>query len=368
MLSPASPPRMSRQMIPLEIRQCLLDPQGVHTTTPLSPGLSGAKLFRCEGHQTLVLRCWPAGTSAARVREIQTVISPLASACHLIPRYQANIRDGELFATDSLGSIWELATWMPGQPLAYDAPFDLIRTGAGVIAKVHQELRRAGTWQRPAEAINERLNRLNRLRHSLSRCFDINLDGHVHPSVVVPLSTARGLLAVNWPRMSEQIVRTLSPFRDRSLPVQYVLRDIHREHMLFRGGNVSGMIDFDAVRIDTPAVDLARWAGSFSQFRQDPAGIIDCVLAGYFDAPPLPGVSGQPDTPGNIADFGGPDSAAPTSDFRTLILVISESSLWLSLANWVVWLVGESRQFPDFQRVAERLSRIIESIQGHLKR
>jgi Phosphotransferase enzyme family len=37
--------------------------------------------------------------------------------------------------------------------------------------------------------------------------------------------------------------------------------DLHREHLLFSEGTVSGMIDFAATRIDDPLLDVARWLG-----------------------------------------------------------------------------------------------------------
>jgi hypothetical protein len=358
-------------MIPAEIRQCLLEPHHVRSTRPLTTGMSGATLYRCEGKEPLALRRWPIGTSEGRVREIHSVISPVAMNCHWIPQYKLNRRDNQSWVTDSDGGIWELAAWVPGKPLPHDAPISLIQTGAAAIGDLHRRLASLGASIRTPEAIDQRMRRVTQLDRQLPRCLRVNLDGRVPPTVLAPLTLARDLLAGKWPQISQQINATLSPLRRCRLPVHYILRDIHREHLLFTEGAVSGIIDFDAVRIDTPAVDLARWATDFSEFAKHPGRTIDLVLAGYFGSRSLFKDEAEPDRfglPRTITDLGVPRPDAPTADFRTLILAIAESSLWISLANWVIWLVDESRQFPDFQRVAERINRIIESVQRLPKR
>lgn len=351
-------------MIPFEVRQRLLDRTNTTSVTALTPGMSGANLFRCEGDETQVLRCWPTGTAPQRVREIHSVISAAAIACPLIPQYRTSASDQNSWVIDSSGRIWDLATWMPGQPLAYDAALESIQTGARAIAEVHSAFQRSGSWQKPAQAITERVDRLQWLNRNLPPCFDMQVDGRVHPSVAIQVSAAQSLLRARWPLTARRIASALSPWCHRNLSNHYVLRDIHREHVLFcrpadclTAGCVSGIIDFDAVRIDTPAVDLARWATSFNEYRKNPQQTIDCVLAGYCDVATL---SQRP--------LNQKPSDAATAEFRTLVLAIAESSLWISLANWVIWLMDESRQFPDFQRVAERLSRLIESIDATANR
>ena len=356
-------------MIPREIRQRLLDPSRIGSVTALAPGMSGAKLFRCEGDLTWVLRCWPKGTTPRRVREIHSVIGPASMACPLIPKYTipkhtTPPHDKQSFVIDSSGLIWELSNWMPGQPLPDDASTESIRAGARAIAQVHRALLRSGTWRRPSQAVEQRIERMEWMNQNLQRCLDANLTGRVHPAVETQVSAAQKRLRMRWPEAARTIAETLSPFRDRSLSQYYVLRDIHREHVLFTEGAVTGIIDFDAVRVDTPAVDLARWVTSFSEYRQNPLGAIDSVLAGYRDDPTFPIGSRAAD--GRRAEstdmaFGKTIADAETAEFRTLVRAIAESSLWLSLANWVIWLVDESRQFPNSQSVAERLSRLIES-------
>src|SRR5205085_7730253 len=46
------------------------------------------------------------------------------------------------------------------------------------------------------------------------------------------------------------------------LALQPAIRDVHHEHVLFTGDQVTGLIDFGALRIDTPLTDVARLVGS----------------------------------------------------------------------------------------------------------
>ena len=54
----------------------------------------------------------------------------------------------------------------------------------------------------------------------------------------------------------------LQPLRHLQVPIHPCLCDCWHDHFLFEGDQLSGVIDFDAVKIDHAAVDLARAIGS----------------------------------------------------------------------------------------------------------
>lgn len=345
--------------IPAEIHRSLLQPNRVHAVSPLPQGMSGARVFRCDGDQTLVLRCWPGSVKARRVREIHRVIAPTGSACDLIPEFKTDSANGETFVVDQAGAIWELMTWVPGSPLESDATISSIESGAAAIGQVHRQLEKFGFVSRPAPAIAERIERIAWLNERLPGCLQVNLDGRVHPSVSLPLSLAAERLKAKWVKTAHRFQAQLAPLGRQEVPLQYVLRDVHREHVLFSGEKVNGIIDFDALRIDSAAVDLARWVASFQAYQRNPDQTIRRVVAGYQSRETLPG--------GPAGKTGGReidrvDGSATLSDFRTLIRTIADSSAWISLANWVIWLVDEKKQFPDFQRVARRVSWLVEAV------
>ncbi len=118
-------------------------------------------------------------------------------------------------------------------------------------------------------------------------------------------------------------LQTIASWTQIQLPIQWVLRDVHREHVLFQHGQVSGLIDFDAARRDTVAVDLARWAGSFIDLGLEKTRIWAAVLSGYQTVRPISACEQQ------------------------LASAMEEISWYLRLANWVVWVALERRVFPN---------------------
>ena len=86
------------------------------------------------------------------------------------------------------------------------------------------------------------------------------------------------------PRILPRAMGRLEPLATVSLNLQPCLRDIWHDHVLFTGDKVTGMIDFGAVDIDTPATDIARLVGSL--VGDDAAGW-QSGIAAYSDVRPL---------------------------------------------------------------------------------
>ena len=63
------------------------------------------------------------------------------------------------------------------------------------------------------------------------------------------------------PAFAARVAAALRPWAARPVPLQLCLRDVWHDHVLFTGNRVTGIIDYGAVGIDHPAVDLARLLG-----------------------------------------------------------------------------------------------------------
>jgi homoserine kinase type II len=59
-------------------------------------------------------------------------------------------------------------------------------------------------------------------------------------------------------------LRALAPWEGVRLPVHPCVRDLRGDHVLFQGGAVTGIVDFGAAALDSPAIDLARLLGDFA--------------------------------------------------------------------------------------------------------
>ncbi len=132
------------------------------------------------------------------------------------------------------------------------------------------------------------------------------------------------------------------------MPIQYVLRDIHRDHILFTDREPTGLIDFDAVRMDTPATDLARWVGSFhvppgKSGDREIEKVWEAALAGFRDENSL--------------------KSCPQRDLNVgLARDLCFATTWISLANWLVWVLCQQRAFPAGQNaVARRIGDLVHA-------
>jgi homoserine kinase type II len=121
------------------------------------------------------------------------------------------------------------------------------------------------------------------------------------------------------------------------LRLQPAIRDIHDEHVLFTGDEVTGLIDFGALRIDTPLTDVARLMGSLvgSNYEQQQA-----ALNHYAELRPL------------------------TEEDRRTIQLLDNAGVILSAANWLTWLYVERRDMGESQPIARRLDRLIQRLAG----
>ena len=337
--------------IPSEVRRGMLEPRHVLQATALVPGLSGAQVYRCcDRHgEAWALRRWPRGTTRARVDEVHRVITHIRNqGCAVVPAV-ASCVDSANGATivHRPDGLWDLWQWMPGEAASENATLEEIRQGAAAIAQFHAASRTLGTTHQPAPAIQSRLDRLAKIEPHLRQLFSGPVDewisGCAHGSEGLQSACVRAwqILKARWPRVRERIGGGLARLVGDAVPTQYVIRDVHREHVLFESGRVSGLIDFDALRVDTPMSDLARWVGSFTTPQR-----WDAALAGYCEDSPF---SGQPRSSAQVA----------------LARELCFATQWMSLANWLVWLGVERRLFASGpSRVARRMMELIRLIES----
>ena len=106
------------------------------------------------------------------------------------------------------------------------------------------------------------------------------------------------------------------------------LRDVWHENVLFLGDEVSGLIDFGALRPENVAADVARLLGSMAE--DDPQQWRE-GLAAYESVRPL----------------------AETE--ATLLHAFDASGVLLGGMNWLTWIYAEQREFPNPDIVVQRL-------------
>jgi len=321
--------------------------RGITRIEPMPPGMSGASLFRCSAPsgEAIALKCWPSATSAARVDEVHRIVARARSAgCNLIPNLITWTQHGATCPrwTES-DRHWEAMQWLPGKPLGIDASLPEIRAGAAAVATFHRSVSILAESRQPAPAV---IARLVRLRELDSIVPQLKPTPELPPSLRAAVENARQLLDWRWNRVRNELWNRLRRYEQQPLPLQYVLRDVHRDHVLFENGQPAGLIDFDAVRCDTPMTDLARWAGSFLADRseEDRDAVWDAATAGF------------------RVQWASPYCEALESE-PTLARDLCHSAQWISLANWLDWVLIQRRSFaggPD--RIAARIGELVRSL------
>lgn len=131
-------------------------------------------------------------------------------------------------------------------------------------------------------------------------------------------------------------LQALGKLQRQSVSLHFVLRDIWSDHVLFTNGQVSGIIDFGASRVDEPATDVARLLGSLEPM----------------DA--------------NRWQFGWDTYRQhnPTVNYERVVVLDRVANL-LSALQWFEWLVIELRSFRvQQQELIARWQRLLVRLES----
>jgi homoserine kinase type II len=298
-------------------------------------GMSGAQFWRLESPQgPLALRRWPSEHPVPeRLRFIHRVLFHAAERGVSILAAPIRTTEGDSFVLFD-GHLWELTPWMPGTA-DYDRSPSSQRLGAAMtaLAKFHlsvSDFSGAGLQQVAGAppAIARRLSRLRDLSrrgtNELAQAISVDVWPELAPSARRFLDAAPAFLS--------RAIGQLAPLAHIALPVQPCIRDIWHDHVLFTGDEVTAIIDFGAMDVDTPATDVARLLGSLVS--NDEAGWRAGINA-YSAVRPL------------------------STDEARAAKALDTSSAILAGCNWLRWIYVERRQFEDQAQVIERFRKIV---------
>jgi homoserine kinase type II len=279
-----------------------------------SRGFSGSHHWQVDaaGRQ-FVLRRWAHDFKRDRLAPIHAVQSHLAASGLPVPAPVLN-SDGETLL-ESRGSCWELSPWMPGFANYWSDPRPAKLTEAlSMLARLHLAAANVPASIRPnptyvSPAFQNRAERLRAL--NLGGLDELqSIVGRLPPCDEKNLATEIVTLAA---KLLPLELQKIDRWRDRQLPTQWCLRDIWHDHVLFTDDQVTGVIDFGAASLDTPAVDIVRLLGSMVG---DDRHRWQLGLDAYESVRPL------------------------TDDEREAIPHLDSSAVLLSPLNWVRWLYG----------------------------
>lgn len=260
----------------------------IHDAVAIGGGFSGAAVFRAttSGGRELAIRRTPKSVALPpeRMRRLHGLLHQISECgCQLIPVPLIPANSAMQVHRDEIRStlpwvlvedcIWQIEQWMPGTSLAgHELTIPHLRAAMRALHQFHQRaseaVRVVGSdhWflnaSGPSAAVLRRLSIVNELHAGLLKTLQHRLykdPDERFRSLAVCVCEA----LTNW---LPWLQRELTELATMTFPVQPVLRDIWRAHVLFTDCEVTGLIDLSAAASDHVTVDLARlfrsWFGS----------------------------------------------------------------------------------------------------------
>jgi homoserine kinase type II len=319
-------------------------------------GMSGAQFWRLAAPRgILALRRWPTEhPTPERLLFIHAVLQHAADhEMTILPIPIATTAGPNFFQQG--GHLWELTPWLPGTADYEKSPtVEKLRAAMTALAHFHNAVADfppstpLASSRAVAPAIKNRLDRLRALPSSgieeLSRAIDDNTWPDLAP-------LAHRFLAM-LPHAIPGAIAELAPLAHETFRLQSCIRDIWHDHVLFDANRVTGLIDFGAMAIDTPATDIARLLGSLASSRHAPHAV----------AAPNIGAKSASDhnaiwTTGLVAYT----TIRPLTDQEALAArALDTSGTILAGGNWIRWIYIEGRQFDDRSKIIQRFGQIVD--------
>lgn len=291
-------------------------------------GLSGAEFWRLFAPRgTLGLRCWPIERpTPERLAFIHAVLRHAAvRGLDFLP-VPLTTTLGDSFVQHG-GRLWELTPWLPGAADFEASPSDQkLRAAMVALAKFHVAVSDfPGTARvEPAPAITQRLALLRELLDGGIAKLVGAIDDPISPEFA-PIARQ---LVEKLPQLVPVAIAHLEPLGHLPLPLKVCIRDVWSDNILFNEDAVSGLVDFGAVDVDTPATDVARLLGSLAG---DDRVRWRLGLAAYAAVLRL------------------------TNDELQVVPALDIAGTVLGGCNWIRWIFVERREFYDKHRVLQRL-------------
>lgn len=327
-------------------------------------GFSGAELWRIDGVEldtsggrAYCLRKWPGGISeSGRVKRIHRLLThavkrgfdeqlipvPIRLVGYPVAHRNASEEHAETMLLHD-GSVYELTPWLPGRADFHDNPrIERIKHAAETLARFHlaiedftghaasspQDFRfpetissSGGVNGLQVPGIRKRLQAIDELEAGVAKEIGQRIRGTGMERIGTRILDC-------YHRLRDGIRHRLTACGAKRFHCQFCIRDIWHDHLLFEGDQVSGIIDFGAIDIDSVAADLSRLFGSLFQNRRE---FWQTGLESYQSIREL------------------------SADELQLIDDYDRSTTMLAGMNWLKWIFVENRKFESLVPIIKRM-------------
>ena len=304
---------------------------------PLTGGLSGAAAWAVDdAGRRVVLKRFAAAASRAHAAWVHAFMQHVRAGGVLEVPALETAADGETLQADHAGALWELMEWKPGHSTAQPTT-QQVAAAALVLARVH---RAAATWPACPSRVDHSpgvLHRVARARDLLARPWAARISTTWRGPLREQFDRA---IAIWAERGGGQAVAHVAAWESQPVVLQPVLRDVWSDHVLFSDGQVTGIIDWHAAGIDTPATDVARLVGSWP----GDSAMLRTFLDSYSAVRPL------------------------TDEEVGLVPFLRDTGVLFGFDNWFRWIVEENHQFADTKAVGERIDALLAALPDAVQR
>lgn len=296
-------------------------------------GFSGALFWQIEiSGQSWCLRRWPAGgaAQASGLRWQHRMLNQIQQAGFNRIPVPLTSDAGETLVSAG-GAWWQLEPWLSGE-LARAAEIDANRFKSAIeaMADFHQASSHCSIGAGSLPALRGRLAAFDRWwqRGQPSPEFRRLMQLAAADSRLAGLAP---ILESGFVRLADEVISRLRPWSRGSWETRVVHGDLWSDHVLFCGDEVSGLVDFGALKRDHVSLDFARLRGSL-------AG--DCERLRRIFLAHYRGRGGFSDQALELADG------------------YEQSATLLTGLNWLSWICVENRQFAAMEPVLARIQAI----------
>ena len=291
-------------------------------------GFSGANLWKITaGGGIYCLRRWPAEHPSAERLAYQHGVLQHASlgGISFVPVPLRTVQNETHLWSDN--RMWELTPWMPGVADFFpERRQEKLIAAVEALARLHRAMESFSPPRRDvAPSARQRLDILQRCMKDLPQHEAKVASGHCPAQMrELALGILEGFRAV-----ASEIQSELNAAATMPVAIQPAIRDVWSDHILFDGDEVTGIVDFSALRPDSITVDLARLLGSMAG---DDREAWRCGLESYQTIRPLDGIE------------------------LKQVPIFDRSTTAMSGMNWLRWILLEGRRFENMDVVCSRLS------------
>lgn len=298
-------------------------------------GFSGASLWRIHSASgEFCVRRWPSEhPSRERLEFIHTVLRhAAANGLTFIPAPLADCRGQTVIEMQD--NLWEVTRWMPGTADYHRHPSSArLAAAMRTLATMHRDFRK----QSPAPpqippSLTERRELLDWLIAEGTERICDNL-----PRLSWREFASRVQRIVMWFSQIAPVVQArLRAVGSPTMPIQPCVRDIWHDHVLFTGDEITGIVDFGAMRLDSRVFDIARLLGSLVGDDRDAWRL---GLESYEQLLPL------------------------SAEEARLVQLADATTVLLSAMNWARWVCLDQRKFDDPAAVLTKLDGLLPRLE-----